>query len=90
MQRSSLLEAPPGITAARAQVASLTITETYLADFRLVWRCVVAHLRNVFDNTWMLAQISPAVVVDAVRAARLLDSVVNVRPRCSRMLSRDH
>lgn len=63
------------------QVASLAITETYLADFRLVWRCVVAHLRNVFDNTWMLAQISPAVVVDAVRAARLLDSVLDVRPR---------
>ena len=60
------------------------MTETYLADFRLVWRCVVAHLRNVFDNTWMLAGISPAVVVDAVRAAKLLDAVLNVRaPSCA-------
>jgi hypothetical protein len=61
------------------QVASLAITELYLSNFRLVWRCLVGHLQHVFDNTWMLATASPSVVVDAVRSAKLLDAVMTVR-----------
>lgn len=56
------------------------MVEMYVSDFRLVWRCLIDHLRNVFDNTWMLATMSPFVVVDATRAARLLDTVLNVCP----------
>ena len=59
-------------------MASQTITEVYLADFRLVWRGLLAHLQNVLDNAWMLASVSPDVVVDAARTATLLDAVIEV------------
>ena len=60
------------------QVACCGITEAYLSDFRLVWRSLLQHLRSVFDNAWMLACIRPEVVVDALRAAQLIDEVLQV------------
>jgi hypothetical protein len=68
-----------GYSLCAIQVASLPIVELYVADFRLVWRCLINHLHNVFENTWTLVAMSPCVVVDAARAACFLDVVLNVR-----------
>jgi hypothetical protein len=60
-------------------VASQDITEAHLSDFRLVWRGLLSHFQNVFDNVWMLASMAPSVIVDGVRAAQLIDCVLGVR-----------
>lgn len=61
------------------QVASASITEIYLCEFHLVWQTVLARFQSVSSKAYMIIDGSPEVLVDAVRCARLLDAVLQVR-----------
>lgn len=59
-------------------VASQDITEKYLFDFRLVWRCILEQLAVVMGNVTDLCTTNPCALVDGVRVAKLLDGVIEV------------
>eukprot|EP00892_Ulva_mutabilis_P007454 jgi/Ulvmu1/5080/UM021_0097.1 len=62
---------------AQTQVAaSQDVTEKYLFDFRLVWRCILEQMAVVMGSVALLCTTAPGVIVDAIRAARVMDSVV--------------
>lgn len=65
-------------------VASQDITEKYLFDFRLVWRCFIDKLAEVMGTTATICCTKPHLLVDGIRAARLLDAVIEV---CLRILT---
>lgn len=59
-------------------VASQDITEKYLFDFRLVWRCFLEQLAEVMGTTATICRKKPHLLVDGMRAARLLDAMIEV------------